>query len=401
MPEILKERGMSLDEVTFVPGTGPFNGAPNSGDPQKEKYDINLRWGNIGGAGTPFVSSNMESVTNETNVLALARVGVTPIIHQFSSIEYREALARQLSEVTIDREQYPYAAVRPDGRMIFGIAVGFQGMREETIRLFQAGAPIVRIDSANGYTPAFVESLIYTREARDYDLQNAQQLSDGVKRVRDADASGRWIILAGNIATAEGAQRLLSASPDGEWVGIASGTACGTWNNLDVHVPQLTALDWVYPILKETDVFLFSDGGARDPHATAVALAFSQGVVMGGVWAATEEAPSEKKRGRDGIVYANYIGSAAREARLDRVSRHPDMYKMKDHEVEEGFSVWLPVRGTTEEVARDFVRHLIRVMWYVGVHSLADLRNYAKLLPLSPAALAAVQKAQILGQKVP
>ena len=112
--------------------------------------------------------------------------------------------------------------------------------------------------------------------------------------IRDRDASGKRLIFAGNVATGEGAQRLANAGAHAVVGGIASGTACGTWNYVDVHVPQGTALEWMYPVLKNTDVMLISDGGARDPGTAAVALAFAQGVMMGGVFAATTEAPNEK-----------------------------------------------------------------------------------------------------------
>ncbi len=319
------------------------------------------------------MAANMETVvaTHET-MIEFIQAGITPVLHQFGPQKDRVDIVRKVSEHAIDRKKFPLANCDREGRPIIAAAVRFTGAAKAAEELIHAGASIIVLDSANGYTPGFHRHIASIRA-----------MADTVKRVRDSKHGEHIVIIAGNVATAEGVYELAKSGADGIKVGIGSGFGCGT-GHIGVHVPQLTALAWAHQAASENGATIISDGGIRTPYDYAVALTFSHAVMMGSVLAATIESSAEKKKDKDGTLYANYRGSASNEARRRRSTAHPDDHTFNSYEVNEGYDGWIKVSGSIEDFVTHYNNTLRVVMWYVGVTNLTDLRSHAKLLQLSP-----------------
>jgi len=167
---------------------------------------------------------------------------------------------------------FPNAARDQAGRLRVGAAVGVgEGTEERVQALVQAGVDALIVDTAHGHSKGVIDRV-------------------------------RWIkhhypqvdVVGGNIATAQAALALADAGADAVKVGIGPGSICTTRIVAGVGVPQITAIDNVATALKSTDVPLIADGGVRFSGDIAKAIAAGAStVMMGGMFAGTEEAPGE------------------------------------------------------------------------------------------------------------
>jgi len=386
---------LTIDQLVLRPGTGPTENAPNTANPDNPEFnlDISIHHGLDFIAPTPWVVSNMETtVETPEQAIAFAQYGAIPVIHQFMPIEQRVEIARALSEVVIDKEKLnlPWAATKADGRPLFIMAVGYRDAVTHAKALINAGAPGIRLDSANGYTPGFRSKVADIAKWR-------QEQEDQIKEIQDS-AQGIAQLWAGNVATGDGVMRLAEAGADTVLIGIGSGTGCGTAKFIRVHMAQASALDECALAAKQYGVGIIADGGVREPGFGGIALAFAnRGVMMGSTFAATKESAAPK-RSFDDCHQAEYYGSASEEARFRRAQKYPNHYTYDDSDPPEGFNGWIPVRGRVKDVIANFNRTLMEQLYYVGVNNLADFRKYAVLHVLSTEAQREVDKGFINNQ---
>ena len=167
---------------------------------------------------------------------------------------------------------FPNAARDSSGRLRVGAAVGVGAGTEERVEaLVKAGVDVIVVDTAHGHSQGVIERVRWVK-------QNYPQVD----------------VIGGNIATAAAARALADAGADGVKVGIGPGSICTTRVVAGVGVPQITAIDNVATALKGTGVPLIADGGVRYSGDIAKAIAAgASAVMMGGVFAGTEEAPGE------------------------------------------------------------------------------------------------------------
>jgi len=264
-------------------------------------------------------------------------------------------------------EAFPLAAKDEKGRLRVGAAssVGDNGY-ERSMALIDAGVDVVVIDTAHGHS-------IHVARA--------------VERVKRE--SNRVQIVAGNVATYDGARALIDAGADAVKVGIGPGSICTTRIVAGVGVPQLTAVSEAARAAKGSGVAVIADGGIKFSGDLAKALAAGADVaMMGSMFAGTEESPGEVflYQGRSykayrgmGSVGAMALGSADRYFQKEVL----DQLKL----VPEGIEGQVPFKGPIDVILHQLVGGLRAAMGYVGAATIADLQDRARFIKITGAGL--------------
>src|SRR5690606_34676217 len=220
---------------------------------------------------------------------------------------------------------HPEASKDAQGKLRVGAAVGVGDEAEERVeRLVRAGVDVLVVDTAHGHSRGVIERVRAIR--REYPNVD---------------------IIAGNIATAEAARALVEAGADAVKVGIGPGSICTTRVVAGVGVPQITAIADVAAALAGTDIPLIADGGIRYSGDVAKAIAAGAAVMLGSMFAGTEEAPGEVIL-YQGRSYKTYRGmgslGAMQQGAADRYFQDPT--GSVDKLVPEGIEGRVPYKGS-------------------------------------------------------
>jgi len=262
-------------------------------------------------------------------------------------------------------DRYPAANLDPKGRLLVGAAVGVFD-DERVAALVDAHVDVIVIDTAHGHSKNVVEAL---------------------GRYKTAHAN--IDIVAGNIATADGARTLADAGADAVKVGVGPGSICTTRVIAGAGMPQLSAISSVAEALKDTDVPLIADGGIRYSGDIVKALAAGgHSVMLGSMLAGVEESPGEViyYRGRTfksvrgmGSIGAMMAGSADRYGQGD--------VRQRDKLVPEGIEGRVPFKGALETFLHQLVGGIRSGMGYTGCHTIEELRTRTRFNRVSMAGL--------------
>ncbi len=264
-------------------------------------------------------------------------------------------------------KKYPIAAKDELGRLRVGGALGIgPDLGERVERLVKAGVDIVTLDSAHGHSKGVIDALKYIRE-------KYPELP----------------VVAGNIATAEGAKALAFAGAHAVKVGMGPGSICTTRVVSGVGVPQITAIFEVAKALKGTDVSIIADGGIKYSGDVVKALAAGAHCVMiGSLLAGTAESPGETilYQGRSYKVYRG-MGSigAMRQGSKDRYFQtHTDE---PGKLVPEGIEGRVPHKGPLSSTVFQLVGGVRAGMGYCGATTIHDLQIKAQFVQITSAGL--------------
>ena len=264
-------------------------------------------------------------------------------------------------------QQHPNAAKDAQGRLLVAAAstVGDAGF-ERSMALVEAGVDVVVIDTAHGH--------------------NAE-VAKAVQRVKRE--TNRVQIVAGNVATYDGARALIDAGADAVKVGIGPGSICTTRIVAGVGVPQLTAIADAVRAAEGSDVPIVADGGIKYSGDLAKALAMGASVaMMGSVFAGVDEAPGEVflYQGRSYKAYRG-MGSlgAMGQGSADRYFQKDvkDVLKL----VPEGIEGQVPYKGPIAPILHQMVGGLRAAMGYVGGSTLEEFRERARFIRITGAGL--------------
>jgi IMP dehydrogenase len=264
-------------------------------------------------------------------------------------------------------KKFPNASKDTKGRLRVGAAVGVgPDMEERAESLLKAGADIILIDTSHGHSRNVIDSV--------------KRLKRTFKEIE---------VIAGNVATAEGAKDLIKAGVDAVKIGIGPGSICTTRVVAGVGVPQLTAIMNCRPVSEKTGVPLIADGGIRFSGDLTKAIgAGAHTVMIGGLFAGTEESPGELilYQGRSYKVYRG-MGSieAMKKGSKDRYYQGDD--SEGDKLVPEGIVGRVPYRGSLQANVFQLVGGLKAGMGYCGCRTLDELREKARFIKISPAGI--------------
>ncbi len=232
--------------------------------------------------------------------------------------------------------------------------------------LRSAGVDVIVVDSAHGHSRNVVEA---------------------VKTIR-AEFAGLQVI-AGNVATAEGAEALIKAGADGIKVGVGPGSICTTRIVAGVGVPQVSAIIECARVARAMGIPIIADGGVKYSGDIVKALAAGgDSVMIGSLFAGTDESPGETilYQGRSYKVYRG-MGSlgAMREGSKDRYFQD-DVFEPKKL-VPEGIEGRVPYRGPISDIVHQLIGGLRAGMGYLGCATLGELRIKTKMVRITSAGL--------------
>ena len=262
---------------------------------------------------------------------------------------------------------FPNANKDADGRLRVGAAVGVGKETDERVAaLVAAGVDVIVVDTAHGHSQGVLDRVRWVK-------QNYPQVD----------------VIGGNIATAQAALDLVAAGADGVKVGIGPGSICTTRIVAGVGVPQLTAIHNVADALKDSGVPLIADGGVRFSGDLAKALAAGASAVMlGGMFAGTEEAPGEIEL-YQGRSYKSYRGmgslGAMSQGSSDRYFQ--DNESNADKFVPEGIEGRVPYKGPIVQIIHQLVGGLRSSMGYLGCATIADMHAKAEFVEITSAGM--------------
>ncbi len=265
----------------------------------------------------------------------------------------------------IKTTEHPDACKDAAGRLRVGAAIGVgAGTEERATLLAEAGVDVIVVDTAHGHSQGVLE------------------------RVRWVKNTFPHIeVVGGNIATADAARALVDHGADGVKVGIGPGSICTTRIVAGVGVPQITAIQNVSEALKSSGVPMIADGGVRYSGDICKAIAAGgDAVMLGGLFAGTEEAPGEVEL-YQGRSYKSYRGmgslGAMAAGAADRYFQEgaADVEKL----VPEGIEGRVPYKGSVLAVIHQLIGGLRSSMGYVGCPSIAAMHEKAAFVEITAA----------------
>jgi IMP dehydrogenase len=264
-------------------------------------------------------------------------------------------------------QQHPHAAKDDLGRLRVGAAVGpSSDMHARVAGLLHAGCDVICVDTAHGHSKAVLDAVADLRTT----FPKAQ-------------------LIAGNVATAEGALALAKAGADAVKVGMGPGSICTTRVVAGIGVPQVTAVSDCAQALAKTDTLVISDGGIKYSGDLVKAIAAGANTVMiGSLFAGTDEAPGEiiLYQGRSYKLYRG-MGSvgAMRAGSKDRYFQAEVQSEAKL--VPEGIEGRVPYRGSLSQSIYQMIGGLRSGMGYCGCRNLDEMRTKARFIKITSSGL--------------
>ena len=263
--------------------------------------------------------------------------------------------------------EHPLANKDSSGRLRAGAAVGVGAGTEERVELLaEAGVDVIVVDTAHGHSQGVLDRVQWVKK-------NFPQIE----------------VIGGNIATADAARALVDVGADGVKVGIGPGSICTTRIVAGVGVPQITAIQNVSDSLKGSGVPMIADGGIRYSGDIAKAIAAGADTVMlGGLFAGTEEAPGEVELFQ-GRSYKSYRGMGSLGAMQAGSS---DRYFQEntsnvDKFVPEGIEGRVPYKGSVLAVIHQLMGGLRSSMGYLGSPSISHMHDNACFVEITSAGI--------------
>lgn len=319
-----------------------------------------------------------EVMTKENLVTARRGIGLEEakdILHQHRIeklliVDERGALQGLITVKDIAKAvQFPNACKDAYGRLRVGGAIGTGDDRmERAARLVRAGADVLVIDTAHGHSRNVIDTV--------------QEIK---KAYPDID------VIAGNVATEEGALALAQAGADALKIGMGPASICTTRVVSGVGVPQLTAVAASARIAREFGIPIVADGGIKFSGDITKALAAgADSVMIGGLFAGTEESPGETIL-YQGRTYKQYRGMGSLEAMREREGSRNRYFQ--DDEIEqfklvpEGIEGRVPYKGALSFIVNQLVGGLRAGMGYSGCRTIPELHEKARFMRISSASV--------------
>ena len=264
--------------------------------------------------------------------------------------------------------EHPNATKDSSGRLLVGAALGTgSDTLERAKALNEVGIDLFVIDSAHGHSKNVIETIkVIKKEFPSID------------------------VIGGNVATPEGAIELAKAGADAVKVGMGPGSICTTRIIAGIGVPQITAILTIKEALKDHDIGIIADGGIRFSGDVAKAIAAGADTVMlGGLFAGTEEAPGEVElyQGRSFKTYRGMGSIGAMTERQD-ANRYFQEDVSSEKLVPEGIEGRVPFKGWVISVIDQLVGGLRQSMGYVGSRTIADMQENCQFVEITNAGMA-------------
>lgn len=355
-------KGLAFDDVLLYPDYSDFK-REDIGLETNLTKKIKLK--------IPFVSSPMDTVTESKLAIALAELGGVGVIHRNLVVQ------DQIKEVI---------KVKKKGLLV-GAAIGASdGYQVRVDKLIKNKVDFIIVDSAHGFTKTIINVVKFIK-----------------------NNYPRFQVIAGNVATFEGAQALIKAGVDGIRVGMGPGAICTTRIISGMGVPQITAILETCRAAKQEKVPAIADGGIRYSGDMVKALtAGASTLMMGSYFASCEEAPGEIfqlkaeqiptkfkniiNKEQKSYIFKTYRGMGSIGAmKKGSEIKSEDEFHGKDYKsrilVAEGVEGLVPVKGTIADIVNHAIGGIKSGMYYVGAKSIQDLHKKVKFMRITQASL--------------
>ena len=263
--------------------------------------------------------------------------------------------------------EHPFATKDSRGQLRVGAALGTgEDTLDRAKALSIAGVDLFVVDSAHGHSKNVVETIKLIK-----------------KEFKDIDVMG------GNVATPEGAIALRDAGADAIKIGMGPGSICTTRIIAGMGVPQITAILSIKEKFKSNDIPLIADGGIRFSGDVSKALAAgADAVMLGGIFAGTEEAPGEVElyQGRSFKTYRG-MGSLGAMSERNDVNRYSQDGVEKEKMVPEGVEGRVPFKGWVVSVIDQLTGGIKQSMGYVGCKTIVEMQNDTQFIEITNAGM--------------
>lgn len=353
--KLVDHEALTFDDILLLPGYADF---------KRQDVDLSVTLQEKITLKLPVISAPMDTVTEEKMAAALARGGALGVIHRNLPIAAQAKMVQQVKRETGNPET---AAVDKNGHLLVGASVGVsQDLDERVKALVEAGVDLLVIDSAHGYTSFMIE---------------------GVKRVKKRYP--RIPLMAGNVATFDGAKALIDAGADILRVGMGPGSICTTRIVTGMGVPQLSAVSAAARAAAGTGVKVIADGGIRQIGDIAKAFAFgAHAVMLGSLLARYKESPGDIVKIK-GKAYKTYRGmgsvAAMEKGGGERYGQAKDVKSKLI--IAEGVEGLVPLLGSVTDYLYQIMGSLRSSFYYIGARNLATFFRVSRCIKISNAGL--------------
>lgn len=355
MAKILEKEALTFDDVLLVPQYSEIT---------PDMADVSTKLTNTFKMNVPFLSAAMDTVSEHKLVTALALAGGLGVIHKNMSIADQAKEVEMVKNYEFDNEKNKRALIDKKGRLCVGAAIGVTAdMMDRVHALMDAGVDVFVLDSAHG---------------------DSKNIINAIKNLRLEYPSME--LIAGNVATYEGALDLMKAGASAVKVGMGPGSICTTRIIAGIGVPQLQAVMDCARASKEMNVPIIADGGIKYSGDVVKALAAGANTVMlGGLFATCEEAPGDIYES-NGKKYRTYRGMGSIEA---MAKGSTDRYFQTGHKkfVAEGVQGIVEVKTTVEELVFQLIGGLKAGMGYCGSKNIPTLQEKGAFIKITNNAL--------------
>lgn len=338
--------GITFDDVLLLPGHTDF---------KRADVDLTIKLHPRITLRLPLLSSPMDTVTEEKMAIALAAAGGMGIIHR------NLAVADQVSMVKAVKQK----------NLLVGAAVGVgMDFEDRVAALVKVGVDVIVVDSGHGNTKFVVEA---------------------VQTIKKTHRN--QVIMAGNVATADGAKRLIAAGADILRVGMGPGSICTTRIVTGMGVPQITAIAQAVKAIKAmkaTHVTMVADGGIRQIGDMAKAIGVgAHAVMVGSLLAGFDETPGEKVV-IDNKSYKQYRGmgsvGAMKQGSAERYGQTKGTAGRKL--IAEGVEGLVRYKGSVSDYLDQVTGSLRSSFYYIGARSVGEFQKSARFVRITPASMA-------------
>lgn len=355
MAKILEKDALTFDDVLLVPQYSEIT---------PDMADVSTKLTNTFKMNVPFLSAAMDTVSEHKLVTALALAGGLGVIHKNMSIADQAKEVEMVKNYEFDNEKNKSVLIDKKGRLCVGAAIGVTAdMMDRVHALMDAGVDVFVLDSAHG---------------------DSKNIINAIKNLRLEYPSME--LIAGNVATYEGALDLMKAGASAVKVGMGPGSICTTRIIAGIGVPQLQAVMDCARASKEMNVPIIADGGIKYSGDVVKALAAGANTVMlGGLFATCEEAPGDIYES-NGKKYRTYRGMGSIEA---MAKGSTDRYFQTGHKkfVAEGVQGIVEVKTTVEELVFQLIGGLKAGMGYCGSKDIPTLQEKGTFIKITNNAL--------------
>jgi IMP dehydrogenase len=263
--------------------------------------------------------------------------------------------------------EHPFATKDTRGQLQVGAALGTgDETLERALALSDAGVDLYVVDSAHGHSKNVIDTIKLLK-----------------KEFPNIDVMG------GNVATPDGAQALIDAGVDSVKIGMGPGSICTTRIIAGIGVPQITAILSIKEKLKSNNVPLIADGGIRFSGDISKAIAAgADAVMLGGIFAGTEEAPGELElyQGRSFKTYRG-MGSIGAMSERNDLNRYAQDGVSNEKMVPEGVEGRVPFKGWVVNVIDQLIGGIRQSMGYVGCKSIEEMHKDTQFVEITNAGI--------------